>query len=538
MALASARAYRRSPLIEMLSKARDPGYIDLSLFMDALPIPQKILVGAKTREITLEAKQVSHSFYKEMPDTQVWGWNGQVPGPTIEVFAGKPLVVHWKNSLPKEPLLPNEDHPMPGMAFDPNLPKVRTVTHLHGAKVVDSISSGGSRFLNNDGWPDAWIVPGETQTAYYPNAQSSRTLWYHDHAMGQTTRNNVAGLYGMYWIRDQRERSLNLPAGKFEIPLIFGTPDFNDDGSLYYPSKMSAEVYGGTITVNGKLCPYLEVEPRKYRFRMLNAASARTFAFKIIETADGTDGPAITQIGSDGGLLESPVILNEPGKPEKNRLIINPSERADVIVDFSKREGRTLLLHNNFTSVAGEGDLYIPNIMIFKVAPKVSSTDHSEIPSKLGSVPRIPESSASGVRRITLSQVLTPNLPPVMMINEKVWEDPLEETPKADSTEIWEIVNTLPDSHPFHMHLVNFQLLDRREFDVDQFLKDKSLVYTAESIAARGAEAGWKDTINVPPGSVTRIIVRFGKNTGRYAYHCHILEHEDMGMMRPFQIVK
>ncbi len=535
----SAEVIRQISFNEMLRFHRNSGGIDTSVFVDALPIPPTIRVNGRTKQIQMIAREGRNVFYRDLPATKVWGFNGVNPGPTIEVESGQDLEVLWKSELPKEHLIPLDSHFMAGMrnSGPGALPAVRTVTHLHGARVQDSITAQ-DRFHNNDGWPDAWIVPGQTQIAHYPNQQSARTLWYHDHAMGATSRNVVAGLLGLYIIRDNVERSLHLPSGNFEIPLIFETKDFNDDGSLTYPSRMTAEVYGGTVPVNGKICPFLNVEPRKYRFRMLDAATARSFAFKLINAEDQSDGPAMIQIGSDGGFLERPLLLNAPNRADSPRLVLAPAERADVIVDFSHFAGKTLLLQNNFQSVAGEGELSIPNIMIFKVGARVSSPDLSRIPAILTPVPRLAETSAVKTRKIVLSQVLTPNLPPVMMLNEKVWGDPIEESPRANTTEIWEIINTLPDSHPFHMHLVQFQVLDRSMFDVPYYEQTKMIKYISAPGLPEPSEFGWKDTVVAYPNTVTRIIMQFGPYTGRYAFHCHILEHEDMGMMRPFEVIK
>src|SRR5205823_2842531 len=151
----------------------------------------------------------------------------------------------------------------------------RSVTHLHGAAVWEPDPL--NRKYNNDGWPDAWIVPGESQVAVYPNDQSARTLWYHDHAMGETGRNVAAGLVGIYEIHDDYERSLNLPSGNFEIPLILQSRQVNDDGTLSYSDDISNEFYGNALAVNGKLWPYVELEPRKVRFRFVNVSNARSY---------------------------------------------------------------------------------------------------------------------------------------------------------------------------------------------------------------------------------------------------------------------
>jgi len=496
--------------------------VDPSLFQDPLPRLPRIQLrpGGPPLEITLAAG--THVFYGELPPSPVWTVQGGFPGPVIEVEKNQPLEVHWRNSLPTHHLLPEAHHQMlMGRTSSDALPEVRISMHLHGAAVPEAPEK--DRFHNNDGWPDDWIVPGEVQISRYPNRQSPRTLWYHDHAMGATARNVVAGIHGMYLIHDDFERSLGLPSGDYEIPMVFSTEDFNDDGTLSYPEVMSAEVYGSSVPVNGKISPYLRVEPRRYRFRMLNAANARSFLFKLVDLDSGADGPELDQIGSDGGFLDHPARFNIPGRPDSPRLPLSPAERADVIVDFSAYAGKTLLLHNTSIGVAGEGELYIPNIMIFKVDLPLRGRDASRFPPARKSPLRY-EISGLTTRRIVLDQVLTPGAPPVMLINGKVWEDPAEDFPKLGSTEVWEIVNPLPDSHPFHIHLTDFRILDRIGVD------------GGASRPPGGGENGWKDTVTLEPGTITRIEARFGPYPGRAVYHCHILEHEDMGMMRPFEI--
>src|SRR6185437_3659081 len=226
------------------------------------------------------------------------------PGPTIEVERGQTVVVHWKNALPTTHLLASPK------GADVISPDVRAITHLHGAEVTEADPM--DRLHNNDGWPDSWNVPGQEQIAEYPNHQSARTLWYHDHAMGETGRNVAAGLVGLYEIHDDYERSLNLPSGKFDIPLEIQSRGVNPDGSLYYTSDITNEFYGNAIAVNGKLWPYLHVEPRKYRFRIVNESNARSYSLKLVgaDAASGSSGPAFYQIATGAGFLQDAVILN------------------------------------------------------------------------------------------------------------------------------------------------------------------------------------------------------------------------------------
>jgi spore coat protein A len=265
-------------------------------FVDPLPTLTHI-DGTQTPEFSISISQITAQLHRDLPSSQIWGYNGSSPGPVIDVEAGHPIRVHWQNNLPTTHVLAA---PTGFEADVTSLPDVRTVTHLHGAAIEEP--SITDKLHNNDGWPDAWITPGQEQISDYPNVQDARILWYHDHALGSTGRNVAAGLVGMYLIHDDYERSLNLPSGNYELPLVIQARGISGDGSIFYTQTISNEFYGNAVSVNGKLWPYLNVEPRKYRFRVLNTSNARTYAMKLTDQADQSPGPAFYQIGSDGGL--------------------------------------------------------------------------------------------------------------------------------------------------------------------------------------------------------------------------------------------
>jgi spore coat protein A len=335
--------------------------------------------------------------------------------------------------------------------------------------------------------------------------------------MGLNRLNIYAGLFGMFLIRDEAEDALHLPSGACEVPLMLCDRNFTADGQLFYPTSGDPEhpwvpeFLADAILINGKIRPYLNVEPRLYRFRVLNAANSRFFALSL------TGHAPFHQIGSDQGLLSAPV--------ELTALNLAPAERADLLIDFSALAGRTIHLLN----AAFE-------ILEFRVGQSASST--TSVPATLRTIPRTPESQATVTRTITLNeyQDLRAN-PMVMLLNRKRWHDPVTETPRLNTTEIWEFVNLTEDVHPMHLHLVRFQLLDRRVFDPYQYLLNKKLKFLAPAEPPRPNELGWKDTIQCPPGMITRIIARFDGYPGKYLYHCHILEHESNDMMRPFEVV-
>lgn len=503
----------------------------LEKFVDALPVPELLTLRKNDDpeyyyEITME--EFEHKMHRDLPLTKVWGYNRQFPGPVIEAFQGEPIRILWQNSLPDRHLLPIDET----IHHTENMPEVRTVVHLHGSETE----------ADSDGYPDAWYTrnfevtgPTFTRKIYeYPNRQRATTLWYHDHAAGITRLNVYAGLAGMYILRDKEEEKLNLPSGEFEIPLVVMDRSFNDDGSLFYPDQPNNPsenlpnpsvvpfFLGDTIVVNGKVWPYLEVEPRKYRFRLLNASNTRSYRFYL------DNGMPFIQIGSDGGLLEHPVEVEE--------LAMEPAERADFILNFSKFEGETITLKNNLGEDADPDD-ETDDVMQFRVVKPLSGPDESEVPRFLSRIPRFSLFDVSRVRYMTLSAETDEFGRPLLLLNGKKWMDEVTEMPRLGSTEIWSILNLTNIPHPIHIHLIQFQILDRRPFDVEYYNETGRIRFTGPSVPPPLNERGWKDTVSAPPGEITRIIMRFAPFTGDYVWHCHILEHEDYDMMRPLRVL-
>jgi spore coat protein A len=293
---------------------------------------------------------------------------------------------------------------------------------------------------------------------------------------------------------------------------------FTPDGQLVYPvsgkkdAPWTPEVFGNAILVNGKLSPFLDVEPRPYRFRILNASNARFYRLSLGEVQP------FAVIGSDQGLLPAPVSVK--------RLPVAPGERFDIVVDFSGLAGSAVLLRSDSFS-----------LMQFRVA-RGAALEAIPLPSRLRNFSRTPETAAIKTRLLTLGEVDDMVAEPMqMLLNGKHWHDPVSETPVLDSTEIWSLINLTDDSHPIHLHLVRFQILDRRRFDAFAYQTTGKLLFHGDAVPAAPVEAGWKDTARADPKMVTRIIVRFEGYTGRYVWHCHIAEHEDNDMMRPFDVL-
>jgi spore coat protein A len=291
------------------------------------------------------------------------------------------------------------------------------------------------------------------------------------------------------------------------------------NGQLYYPVSKRPEApwvpecFGNAILINGKLLPYLEVKPEKYRFRILNASNARFYRLSL------ENGQAFAQIGTDQGLLPAPVSVKT--------LTLAPGERADVVVDFSLAQSGAHIILRNDTVQA----------MQFRVRGNKSPASRP-LPSSLRPVPRIPEQAATRTRELTLEEfdnVL--DEPETHLLNGARWHDPITEKPTINTTEIWSLINLTDDVHPIHLHLVRFQILDRRPLDVDQYLSKKTIRYTGPAFPPEPGEAGWKDTVRATPAAVTRIIIPFEGYTGRYVWHCHLLEHEDNEMMRPYEVL-
>jgi spore coat protein A len=485
--------------------------LELPPFVDELPLPEKI-TGQHRVRVTM--REVHAKVHRDVPATRFWSYGETALAPVIEARSHQPLHVEWVNQLPQHHFLPI-DYTLHGCGHD--VPEVRACVHLHGAKAPPQ----------DDGQPEDWFVPGQSRTCTYPLQQDATALWYHDHAMGLNRLNMYAGLVGQFLIRDDAEDRLNLPAGKYEIPLTLYDRDFTRDGQLFYPVSPDpakpwvSEFLADAILINGKIRPFLNVEPRLYRFRLLDAANSRFFSLSIAGATEPSKPPKphiFHQIGTDQGLLAAPVpstVLN-----------LAPGERADLLVDFSQFAGQTVHLRNAAF-----------DILEFRVASGKPEAPKSLL-AQLRIVPKPDPTTATVTRTITLNEYQdNVGNSMLMLLNRKHWHEPVTETPKLNSTEIWEFVNQTEDVHPMHLHLVRFQILDRRTFDTFDYLMHKNLRFLAPATQPAENEAGWKDVVQCPPGQITRILVHFEGYAGRYLYHCHILEHEANDMMRPFEVI-
>jgi spore coat protein A len=348
----------------------------------------------------------------------------------------------------------------------------------------------------------------------YPQQQRAATLWYHDHRMDFTGPQVWRGLAGFHIIRDEEEDALPLPSGEKDVPLMICDRSFDKDGSFLYPSldpslqdRPGVEddymdgVLGDTILVNGAPWPVMEVSNTKYRFRILNASNARRY-----ELALKPGNAPFVQVGSDGGLL---------GTPIRHRTItIAQAERFDVVIDFSKYDiGDEVTLENRM------GQQSTADVMRFRITRK--EKDESVVPRRLSDMAEfdgLTESGANRTREFRFTRVGNEGRAMWGINGEPFDPERMAARPELGATEVWHL-NAAPASHPIHLHLVHFKVLSRNNGD------------------PLPTDAGWKDTVDLTSGEQARVLVRFDGYRGRYVFHCHNLEHEDMMMMANFKVI-
>ncbi|HTK06918.1 MAG TPA: multicopper oxidase domain-containing protein [Ktedonobacteraceae bacterium] len=749
---------------------------NISQFVEPLPT----FVGSRVKSdcITVSIREFQQKilpaqFYTSLSapfsaGTYVWGYkvDGRPvssPGFTIEAIQGKPTYVTYINHLPRpmsskvEPLLtvdqtlfwanPLKQEPSAALYKGP----VPISPHWHGGEVPSQFDGGPMAWFTQNGIHGSaynTLEPTSSNAAIYryPNAQPPTTLWFHDHAMGITRLNVFAGLFAFYLLRDRYDTGLpgnplNLPTGHQEVEIAIADRQFDTNGQILFPDGSPAadptglngpppnpsihpywipEFFGDTIMVNGKTWPFLEVEPRRYRFRLLDGSNARFYEMRLVDLSNNDPGPPFWQIGTDGGLLDRPVELNNPQDPNALPLLLAPGERADIIIDFAGLEGRTFTLVNTAAAPYPDGNILDPattgRIMQFRVTLPLSHPDttydpksgkplrsqavdlhhehgqhpdhdqhhkpekhpdhdqhlhkhpdhakpphhekhhkkhhekhhekhHHPYPPYPRPIVRLvnpangtlaPGVKLSQRRQLVLIEVSGPGGPIEILLNNTLFTGVhagtdipipgsrfsqeqgafMTELPEVGSTEEWEIINLTADAHPIHLHLVQFQLLNRQDFDVTNYSFTYDAAFPAAVSSARfpndlhwskypapanaspatpggvflpgygppllynspntsGAiggnpdvtpfltgqivppdpnEAGWKDTVKMYPNQVTRIVVRWapltvpvkrvraGENLypfdptcgPGYVWHCHILDHEDNEMMRPY----
>jgi spore coat protein A len=536
----------------------------LARFVDPLPVPP-FLPASWLAANGLTMAEATHRFHRDLGETPTWGYAGaSYLGPTFEARRGKPVTFEARNSL--GPHLLGIDRELHGPTpEDVHAPRVSV--HLHGGYTEE----------RSDGYPEATFRPGESRTYTYANEQQAGTTWFHDHALGITRLNVYAGLAAFYLMRDPAHEG-GLPVGApFEVPLAIQDKSFLDGGDgtspLLYPDPWEPEFFGDVPVVNGKAWPNLDVARGWYRFRMLNGSSSRIYHLSLV--SDGGAVLPLVQIGTDTGFVAAPVPLES--------LVLAPGERADVMVDFSVLgAGATARLLNLELPefVVSPAGIEIPELMQFTVT---SARGWQKGPSaKLRpSDPFLPPAGPiAQTRNVLLTEIMDHEgeAPLMALLNARQWHTTDVELPRVDTIERWNILNLTADTHPIHLHLVQFVCTGRQPFDAEAYLRDvlgtddlgmhdvigdrgeepglafppADAYVTGEPEAPAPYEVGWKDTIQAHPGTVTSILVPFGPNaargvpfgsrrqapfTGEYVWHCHILDHEDNEMMLPYRVM-
>jgi spore coat protein A, manganese oxidase len=519
------------------------------------------------------------------------------------------------------------------------------VPHLHGGETPSAFDGGPEQWFTPDGKRGKDYrtlgAPGPGKAIYsYDNAQEPGTPWFHDHALGATRTNVYSGMAGFYFIRDPLSEPRRLPTGAYEIEMAIQDRQFDTNSQLFFPDGAVdvdgdlngtppnpemhpfwiPEFIGDVAIVNGSPWPYLKVEPRRYRFRIVDGSNARMYNLSFGRAP-------VYLIGADDAYLDTPTRVG--------KLFLAPGERADIIVDFSGLRGRSITVTNDAPVpfpdglVPGVDQPGMAKIMQFQVTLPLKGADASCSPVAGGCrrpVPLVRLTNGHGrladgvriarVRQLILKEVESETGPEEVLVNNTNWDglrspsvatefptDGVSETPRVGSTELWEIINLTMDAHPMHTHLAQFQILNRQRFDEDAYLAAyfgafgsgpvpllpgclagdycpgywPPLSYgTPNADGAIGGnpavgryllgasappapeESGWKDTAKVQPGEVLRMVVRWAPTStpvlsarpGRnlypfdptkgpgYVWHCHIIDHEDNEMMRPYAVSK
>ncbi|KAL0941611.1 bilirubin oxidase, partial [Colletotrichum truncatum] len=434
------------------------------------------VTGKKIRYYEIEIKEFSQKVYPNLGNATLVGYDGISPGPTFLMERGEEAVVRFTNHA-----------------------KMANSVHLHGSYSRTAW----------DGWAEDITKPGQYKDYYYPNSQSARTLWYHDHAIDHTAENAYYGQAGTYLLHDPAEDKLGLPSGYgiYDIPLILSAKQYNPDGSLYSPALETTSLYGDVIHVNGQPWPYLKVEPRKYRFRLLDAAISRSFLLYLEDSkGNRTD---FDVIASDAGLLTSPQSVKE--------LYISMAERYEIIIDFSKFKGENVTLRNTRSFSADTDFLHTDKVMRFVVSDK--SVDNPGVPATLRDVP-FPKDKTGVDQHFRFERNggdWRINGVTFADVNNRVLA-----RPKRGTIEVWELENSSGGwSHPIHIHLVDFRVIKR--------------------VNGRGAVMpyeynGLKDVVWLGPGETVTVEAHYAPWPGVYMFHCHNLIHEDHEMMAAFNV--
>ena len=469
--LALASSTLASHALGSAVKPRTANYLKAKKFQNPLQIPpvlRPIHTDATTDYYDIVQREASLELLRGKRST-IWGYEGLFPGPTIKVHQNRRTAVRHKNRL-----------------------TIPTVVHLHGSATPS----------DSDGFPTDLVMPGRDKVYFYPNHRAA-TLWYHDHTMDYTGRNIFMGLAGMYIVEGEEERDLLLPRDEYDVPLIIQDRLFSGDGALLYSPDSVDGPATDTILINGTPWPRMDVSTCKYRLRILNGSNARSFRLAL------SSGLPFMQIATDGGLLPAPRPLRE--------LPVAMAERVEVIIDFSAYSLNTTITLDDLNQPVPASPL-----MQFNVVRKVK--DDSRIPEHLSEVPTISTDRSAQQRTFVFTRGNSRNSEVQWSINGIRFDpDHAIADISLGQVETWRLANHSFRErhnviHPIHLHLVNFQILERN------------------GKPAAPHETGWKDTVALNVGDEVLIGMRFEGYRGRYLFHCHNLEHEDNGMMARFDV--
>ena len=432
--------------------------------------------------------------------TPIFAYNGSFPGPTFDLTRHRAIHVRNCNELPaSSPVVPA------------GVPA--TSTHLHGSASLPQY----------DGYANDLKYPGQWKNYWYPQSQPARTLWYHDHGVHHTAHTVYNGLAGFCRIHDDVEASLPIPQlphlgdglyatdYPYDVLMMLSDAIFANDGSLLYDDDGQDGLYGPVNMVNGVPWPFMNVEPRKYRFRIVCAAVSRSFEYYL------DSGHPLTVIATDGGFMPYPVNVQ--------RLKHGAGERYEVVIDFAPLAGKRVRLLNRSPKNNNEFT-HTNKLMEFRVGRTVSDWSYNSVPDVLDpshECMNLSEADVTGPnRRIEVGRRRG-----MWSINDTFWDEVVQSgyeanlgTPTVGAVEVWEIVNESGGwFHPMHIHLVDFQILSRN------------------GQPPRPYERGPKDTVYIGEEESVRVLARFGPTPGRYMVHCHNLVHEDHDMMHQFIVL-
>ncbi len=449
----------------------------------------------------ISAQEIQWSFHPDLPLNTMWGYNSMIPGPTIMARYGVPILVRMHNNLPAN----HVGWGLPSLA-----------THLH------NLHTGSE----SDGFPADYTDVGYYRDHHYPNyyaggdpSEMLSTLWYHDHRQDHTAENVTRGLTAFYLLFDNRDSgnendtnpaALRLPSGKYDVPMVLHDRAFDSNGVQLFDLFNTDGIIGDKYTVNQVINPYFQVEPRKYRFRILNGGPSRFYQLFL------SNGMQFIQITNDGDLLPAPIKVDS--------ITLGVANRCDVVIDFSQVPfGSSFYLVNRMEQLSGRGpsgNLLTPGdqVMRFDVVLPLSAPDNSQVPGQLVPLPQIDLSKVAQQREWQFDYFNGS-----WLINGKVFDENRSDAQVQQGTsEIWTLRNMGTGwSHPIHIHFEQFRLLERN----------------GKKIQPGTPEWSRKDTVILGPNDEVKLFIQFRDFTGRYVMHCHNVVHEDHSMMIRWDVV-